>query len=310
MTSVKSLLMLRRRCLLSRGAEDRPVWTNGLPDGGADCPRCCLVLAREGILRPAGRLLRRGDPPPHATPHLPRSITHLPRRVSRNGMCNIGLLLSLALLLLSAAAWADDAPRYAVVPLQNLPGVETAYCNPTTLNNNGEAVGMVGAQAVRWDAQGLPHRLAPALALRDVEAINDAGEALGYTSVDNALDARLFLIDRDGRVHPLDKAHGLVLPVGAQPMGFIGGLALNDAGRVAFNTQSKFGVPRRGCLYDHGALTVMGHLPLLNYQTAFCQVTVHALNGVGMAAGGQRGPRPAERSRRLPRLPVAKRHDD
>ncbi len=196
-------------------------------------------------------------------------------------------LLALALLLLGGAAWADNAPRYTVVPLQNLPGrewVET-YCRPTALSNVGEAVGTVGGQAVRWDAQGEAHLLTTTPALHDVQAINAKGQMLGYASLDQYLDARLLLLGRDGQAHLLDTLPGFVLPAGTSAMGFNGGLALNDAGQIAFNTRAKAGRPQRGYLYDHGTLTDLGHLPMLSYETGESYTRVNALSAGGEAAG-------------------------
>ena len=68
-------------------------------------------------------------------------------------------------------------------------------------------------------------------------------------------------------------------------MGGDAGAAINDAGQIAFNVQDKDGLPRRALLYDHGKLTDLGHLPMLQYETFACYTDVHALNNVGMAAG-------------------------
>ncbi len=203
------------------------------------------------------------------------------------GLCLGVRLLPLALLLLGGTAWADGGPRYAVVPLENLPGKEwhQTYCLPTALNNVGEAVGMVGAQAVRWDAQGRAHPLNTTPALHDVQAINDQGQSLGYTSAGLFPAARLFLLDRDGQAHPLDKLPGFALPAGTEAMGFDGGLALNDRGQVAFNTQAKAGLPQRGYIYAPGTLTDLGHLPMLSFETAVSYTRVNALSADGEAAG-------------------------
>lgn len=202
----------------------------------------------------------------------------------------IAAVALLGLLALSAGnCAADPGPCYTVVPLHPLAGTETedtVICEPHALNNKGECVGMAEVSGhfhvVRWDSQAEPHILGkPSDRLTDVWGINDRGQAIAYASGPGpTMAARLFLVDAQG-------AHLLTPPAGTETMGFIGGVALNNAGQVAFNTQptGSLPLPIRAFLYDHGTLTDLGHLPLRSFEARSCDVSVHALNNSGMAAG-------------------------
>jgi probable HAF family extracellular repeat protein len=188
---------------------------------------------------------------------------------------------------------ADPIPQYKnsqyeVVPLHSLPGTETedtANCQPRALNNKGECAGSAGVharfQAVRWDADGSIHLLSsPSRRLDESEGINDLDQVIAYaTTSQETLAAHLYVVNKAGT------ARLLVPPAGTEPMGFIGGEAINNAGQTAFNTQVKGSLPHRALLKDDKTLTDLGHLPLREFEAQFCQVNVHALNSAGMAVG-------------------------
>ncbi len=199
--------------------------------------------------------------------------------------------LSLSLLGASAGRCAPDpaasvpSPLYTVVPLLSLPGVETeetSSSDPRALNNKGECVGEAGVhgrfQAVRWDAEGHIHLLStPSQQLKGAQGINDSGQIITSAPGDS-LAARLFIVDATGM-------HLIAPPPGTQTMGFIGGEAINNAGQVAFNTQTKNFRPERAFVTDHGTATDLGHLPLRDFEARFASVHVRALSPSGMAAG-------------------------
>ena len=99
-------------------------------------------------------------------------------------------LTALLLLALIGPTMADSPPLYTVVPLQVYPGTpteETAFCEPSALNNVGEAVGLAGAHgtfhAVRWDQWGRTFPLgSPSDKLDDARAINDKGQVVANGS--------------------------------------------------------------------------------------------------------------------------------
>ena len=205
------------------------------------------------------------------------------------------LLAALSLSLLGASAGhcapapAANAPRplYTVVPLLSLPGAETeetSSSDPRALNNKGECVGATEVhgrfQAVRWDAEGHIHLLStPSQHLKGAQGINDSGQIIASISATNeSLAAKLFLVDATGM-------HLIAPPPGTQTMDFIGGEAINNAGQVAFNTQTKGSLPHRAFVTVHGTATDLGHLPLRGFEADFAQVHVRALSPSGMAAG-------------------------
>ena len=197
---------------------------------------------------------------------------------------------------------ADSPPLYMVVPLQVYPGTpteETAFCEPSALNNVGEAVGLAGAHgkfhAVRWDQWGRTFPLgSPSDKLDDARAINDKGQVVANGSTGKDVSARLFLVDTAGRARPLDSLPGCVLSSGQKMMGGDAGAAINDAGQIAFNVQGGRAL-QRALLYDHGKLTDLGHLPMLPYENDFGYASVRALNDAGMGAGvSETHPKPGD----------------
>ena len=157
----------------------------------------------------------------------------------------------LLLLALIGPAVADASPRYTVIPLQVYPGTlteDTAFCEPSALNDKGEAVGLGGrawhgsmpCAGIEW---GRTFPLgSPSDKLDDARAINDKGQVVANGSTGRqSVSARLFLVDAAGRARPLDSLPGCALSRGQKMMGCDAGAAINDAGQIAFNVQDEDG---------------------------------------------------------------------